>query len=102
MLLGTPFEAMAVSEPFPYLGSPQNRALYAPFAAVEPAIAEQSTRLANVAASHAGDIEERGIKRLVARRIASRVAHQVATGEGLDEHVDMPALERRRIRGRRY
>jgi hypothetical protein len=101
MLLGTPFETMAGSEPFPYLGSPQNRALYAPFARVEPAIAEQSTRLANVAGGHAGEIEERGIKKLVARRIASRVAHQVATGEGLDEHVAMPALERRRIRGRR-
>ena len=100
-LLGAPFVAMAGSAPFEYLGSAATRALYVPFAALEPSIAEQSERLGKIGTPFRGEIRARGLHYLITRRIASRIAHQVATGHGLDEHVALPALERRRLRGRR-
>jgi hypothetical protein len=100
-LLGAPIEPMAGSEPFEYLGSASTRALYVPFAALAPAIARQSERLAKIGSRFQGEIRARGLRRLIIRRIASRVSHQVATGKGLDEHVSLPGLERRRLRGRR-
>jgi hypothetical protein len=100
-LIGAPFVPMAGSEPFEYLGSPSTSALYMPFADIEPSIAKQSEQLQHAGTEFQGEIRGRGLRRLATRRIASRVAHQVATGEGLDEHVSMPALERRRLRNRR-
>ena len=99
-LLGAPVQAMAGSAPFAYLGSASTEALYVPFAALEPGIAEQAVQLRKIGSSFRGEIRARGLRRLITRRIAARIAHQVATGDGLDEHVALPALERRRVRGR--
>ncbi|WP_127504883.1 hypothetical protein [Actinoplanes solisilvae] len=93
-LLGVPFVPMAGSEA-------SSRALYAPFPALEPAIAEQGRRLNRLAGSFTGEIEARGLRRLVIRRLAARMSEQVATGQGLDEHILLPGLERRRYRGLR-
>ncbi|MBU2669772.1 GNAT family N-acetyltransferase [Actinoplanes bogorensis] len=101
MLLGAPLVPMAGSEPFEYLGSASTRALYVPFADLEPAIAEQGRRLRRPVGSFAGEIRGWGLKRLLTRRVAARVSEQVATGEGLNEHIVMPGLERRRFRGRK-
>jgi hypothetical protein len=100
-LLGAPFEPMAGSAPFEYLGSASTRALYLSFTAIEPSIAEQGERLGRIGSPFHGEIRARGLRRLLTRRIAARISHQVATGAGLDEHVALPALERRRLRGRR-
>jgi len=100
-LLGAPVVAMAGSAPFEYRGSASTRALYVPFAALVPSIARQSERLARIGANFEGEIRARGLRRLIIRRVAARVSRQVATGEGLDEHVALPALERRRHRGHR-
>jgi len=96
-LLGAPFQALVGSKPFDYLGSPSTRALYLDFPTVEAAIAEQSGRLRHVGSPFAGEIRARGLRRLLIRRIASRVSAQVATGEGLDTQITLPALERRRL-----
>jgi hypothetical protein len=93
-LLGVPFVPMAGSEV-------AVRALYAPFPGLEPALAEQSRRLNSIAGSFTGEIEARGLRRLVVRRLAARMSEQVATGRGLDEHILLPGLERRRYRGLR-
>jgi hypothetical protein len=98
-LIGAPFEPMAGSEPFEYLGSPATSALYMPFGTIEASIAAEGARLANLAPVE-GESRARERHRLISQRVVSKVAHQVATGEGLDEHVDLPALERRRIRRR--
>jgi hypothetical protein len=97
MLLGMTLEPMAGSAPFDYLGAPATQALYAPFAALEPAIARQSERLRAAGPDFAGEIRARGMRRLLNRRIAARVAGQVSTGTGLDEHIALPALDRRRL-----
>jgi hypothetical protein len=96
-LIGAPFEPMAGSEPFEYLGSPSTSALYARFADIEPAIAAEGERLSSITPVE-GESRARGLRRVLTGRVVSKVAHQVATGEGLDQHVDLPALERRRMR----
>ncbi len=96
-LLGARLVPMAASGPFAYLGSPSTRALYTPFADLEPDIAEQSTRLRRPGASFAGEIRARGLRRLLTRRMAARVADRVASGRGLDEHILLPGLDRRRL-----
>ena len=96
-LLGAPFQALVGSKPFDYLGSPATRALYVAFPTLEPSIAAQSGQLRRLGASFAGEIRARGLRRLLTRRIAARVAAQVATGDGLDGHITLPALERRRL-----
>lgn len=101
ILLGAPFKAMLGSQPFDYLGSPSTRALYLDFPTVEESIATQSGRLRRLGSSFAGEIRARGLRRLLTRRVASRVAAQVATGDGLDTHIALPALERRRLLHRR-
>ncbi|MBL7256139.1 hypothetical protein [Paractinoplanes lichenicola] len=90
-LLGIPFEALAGSEP-------AARAVYVPFAALEPAIAAQARRLSRPVGPFAGELKARGLRRLLTRRAAARVCDQVATGAGLDEHIQLPGLERRRYR----
>jgi hypothetical protein len=98
-MIGAPFEPMAGSEPFEYLGSPSTSALYMPFGAIEPAIAAEGERLASIGPVE-GESRARELRRLITQQVVSKVAFQVATGEGLDEHVDLPALERRRLRRR--
>ncbi|HET6483774.1 MAG TPA: hypothetical protein VFG35_27540 [Actinoplanes sp.] len=93
-LLGVPFVPMAGSDP-------ALRAVYAPFADLEPAMAEQSRRLNRLAGSFTGEIEARGLHRLLTRRLAAKMSEQVATGRGLDEHILLPGLDRRRYRGLR-
>jgi N-acyl-L-homoserine lactone synthetase len=100
-LLGVPLAPLGGSDSFAHLGSPKTTALYVAFADLEPAIAEQGARLGRLGASFAGEIRHRGLRRLLTRRIAARVSAQVSTGEGLDEHIRMPALERRRLAHRR-
>jgi N-acyl-L-homoserine lactone synthetase len=95
-LLGVPFVPMAGAEPVDGV-----HAVYAPFAAVEPAIAEQARRLRRVTGPYAGDLPARGLRRIPARRLAARLADHVATGRDLDEHILLPGLERRRYRGLR-
>lgn len=96
-LIGAPFEPMAGSEPFDYLGSPQTHALYMRFADIQPAIAAEGERLSSLTPVE-GESRAGSLRRLLTQRVVSKVAHQVATGEGLDEYVDLPALERRRMR----
>lgn len=91
MLLGVPLVPMAGSAPFAYLGSASTRALYVPFADLEPSIAEQARRLRRPGSSFTGEIRARGLRRLLVRRVAARVSHQVATGHGLDDHITLPA-----------
>jgi hypothetical protein len=93
-LLGVNFAAMAGSEAF---GPAATRALYVRFSGLEQSIARQSERLARLGGDHAGEIGGRGVRRLVTRRIAGRVAARVASGIGLDEHILLPALDRRRL-----
>ena len=98
MLLGVRFEPMAGSAP---LAEPAIEPFYAPFAELEPAIARQSDRLRTTGSDFAGEIHTRGLRRLLTRRTAARVAGQVASGAGLDEHIVLPAMDRRkRIRQR--
>jgi hypothetical protein len=97
--IGAPFVPMAGSEPFEYLGSPATSALYMPFADIEPSIAAEGERLSS-ATPVEGESRASGLRRRLTQRVVSKVAHQVATGEGLDEHVALPALERRRLRRR--
>jgi hypothetical protein len=93
-MIGAPFEPMAGSAPFDYLGSPSTSALYMSFGTIEPAIAAEGERLTN-AGPVEGESRARELRRLVTRRVVAKVAHQVATGEGLDEHVALLSLERR-------
>ncbi|WP_250035974.1 hypothetical protein [Paractinoplanes maris] len=95
-LLGVPLVPMAGSEPVDGV-----HAVYAPFAALEPAIAEQGRRLRRRTGPYAGELPARGLRRIPARRLAARLSEQVATGHGLDEHILLPGLERRRYRGLR-
>ncbi|GAB2593101.1 hypothetical protein Aab01nite_36680 [Paractinoplanes abujensis] len=90
-LLGVPFTALAGAEP-------AQRAVYVSFAEVEPAIVAQARRLSRPVGPFAGEIRARGLRRLLTRRTAARVCDQVATGAGLNEHIQMPGLERRRYR----
>ena len=87
LLLGAPLEPLAGSEPFEYLGSAENRALYAPFDAVGPAISAQAKRLGRPFAKITGEIRATGPRRLMARRVAAGVARRVASGRGLDRHI---------------
>jgi hypothetical protein len=95
-LLGFPFVPMAGAEPAGGV-----HAVYAPFAAVEAAIAAQGRRLRRLTGPFAGHLPARGLRRLPARRFAARLSDQVATGRDLDEHILLPGLERRRYRGLR-
>ena len=96
-LIGVEFVPMAGSAPFDYLGSTSTQALYVPFADLEPSIARQGERLGRPGSDFAGEIPGRGVRRLVAQRFTARVATQIASGDGLDEHITLPALDRRRL-----
>ncbi|MEV4344090.1 hypothetical protein AB0J83_06385 [Actinoplanes sp. NPDC049596] len=95
-LLGVPFVPMANSAPFAYLGSPSTMALHVPFADIEPSLTRQSRLLRRPGAPFSGEIRARGLRRLLIRRLGARISHQVSTGAGLDPHITLPGLERRR------
>ncbi|NMO55969.1 hypothetical protein HH310_32905 [Actinoplanes sp. TBRC 11911] len=101
-LLGIPFVPMAGSGPFVFGDEKKNTsALYAAFDELEQSIAEQGERLGKIGSGYAGEITARGLRRLFARRQAARVSAQVATGDGLDEQIMLPGLERRSLLKRR-
>jgi GNAT superfamily N-acetyltransferase len=100
-LLGVPFVPMAGSGPFAFRDDKNTSALYAAFEELEPSIAEQGERLGKIRSGYAGEISARGLRRLFVRRQAARVSVQVSTGEGLDEHIVLPGLERRSLLKRR-
>jgi len=87
LLLGVPFEPLAGSEPFEYLGSVENRALYVPFEALAPGIAAQATRLGRPFGKIKGEIKAAGVRRLMIRRVAAGVSRRVSSGRGLDRHI---------------
>jgi N-acyl-L-homoserine lactone synthetase len=99
-LLGVEFVPMAGSEPFEYLGSPATQALYVPFADLEPSFARQSERLSRLGSDAGPEIGGRDPRRLATQRIAAQLAGQLASGTGLDEHIQLPALDRRLIHQR--
>ena len=88
-LIGMPLEPLAGSQPFAYLGAAENRAVYADFPRMEPAIREQAERLRRSARLGAG--LRLGVRRLLTRRIAARVALRIGTGADLDQHIILPA-----------
>ena len=94
-LLGAPMETMTGSQPFSLPAAPETRALYLDFTDLLAAIGRQAEHLRRRGA-FAGEIRARGLRRLVLRRLAARMSEQVATGKGLDEHILLPGLERRR------
>ncbi|MFC7278823.1 hypothetical protein ACFQS1_33075 [Paractinoplanes rhizophilus] len=96
-LLGVEFAPMAGSAPFEYLGSPATEALHVPFPELIPSIARQADRLRRLGRPFRGGIRARGLRRLIVRRVAARIAHQVSSGDGLDERIALPGLDRRRL-----
>jgi hypothetical protein len=96
-LIGAEFAPMAGSEPFEYLGSPSTEALHTVFPELIPAITRQAGHLSRLSEPFHGSIRARGLRRLLTRRIAARIAHQIATGETLDENIVMPGLDRRQL-----
>ena len=96
-LVGVEFAPLAGSEPFDYLGSPLTEALHVPFPELVPSIARQAGRLRRLGSPFNGSIRARGLRRLLTRRIAARVAHQISSGDGLDESIVLPGLDRRQL-----
>jgi hypothetical protein len=96
-LVGVEFAPLAGSEPFDYLGSPLTEALHVPFPELIPSIARQAGRLRRLGSPFNGSIRARGLRRLLTRRIAARVAHQISSGQGLDESIVLPGLDRRQL-----
>jgi hypothetical protein len=99
---GSPLPATGGSGRFGPPGSPSTRAVYVDFAELVPAIARQGELLRRPGSPFAGEIRGHGLRRLLTRRIAARMSAQVSSGEGLDEHIRLPALERRRGLLRRH
>jgi hypothetical protein len=95
-LLGVRFTPMAGSLPFAYLGSSSTEALYVRFDELQPSILRQS-ELMSRGARHSGEIGGSGLRRMLTRRTVAKVTAQIATGWGLDEHILLPAVERRRL-----
>ncbi|MEU4219970.1 hypothetical protein [Actinoplanes sp. NPDC026623] len=89
-MLGVRFVALAGSEPFEYLGSAANRALYIPFEDIARSMGDMAELLSRPEVPDAN-----GRRRPGARRITQRLASQVSSGDGLDPHIDMPGFERR-------
>jgi len=87
LLLGVPFEPLAGSEPFEYLGSAENHALYVPFETLAPGIARQAGRLGWPFGTITGEIRAKGLRRLLVRRVAAGVSRRVSSGRGLDRHI---------------
>jgi hypothetical protein len=96
-LLGVEFVPMAGSDPFEYLGSPATEALYVPFPELIPSITRQAGHLRRSGEAFRGAIRARGLRRWIVRRVAARIAHQVSSGDGLDERIVLPGLDRRQL-----
>jgi hypothetical protein len=101
-LLGIPLQALGGSGPFARASSPSSRAAYADFTELVPAIARQAELLGESDAPFVGEFRGRGLRRLLARRIAARMSAQVSSGDGLDDNIRLPGLERRRGLLRRH
>lgn len=86
-LVGIPVGPLAGSEPFEYLGSTENRAIYIEFAQIEPAAVRQHAALRRTGKPLVGELPGKGWRRIVARWVATRVAGRIATGRGVDENV---------------
>ena len=85
-LLGVRMEPLAGSAPFPYLGSADTRALTSRPADYLPDIRRQSRDLLRPGHHYTGQIRARGLRALMTRLVAARVAHRIGTGRGLDEN----------------
>ncbi|MDR7280129.1 hypothetical protein [Catenuloplanes atrovinosus] len=85
--IGTPFVPMLGSSPFPYLGAAENRALYGDFRRFGPAIARNAAELRR--RSRLSPSGLRHPRRLLARRVAARVADGIITGANLDAHIHL-------------
>ncbi|UQU68298.1 hypothetical protein COUCH_19290 [Couchioplanes caeruleus] len=72
-LLGVPMRALAGSGPFPYLGSPENYAVYMHFPDIVASVAAQARALAGTDTPQA--------------RAGALASHMVATGEGIDDRI---------------
>jgi hypothetical protein len=96
-LIGAELTPMAGSEPFEYLGSPSTEALHTTFPSLIPAITRQAGHLRRLGEPFHGRIRARGLRRLLTRRIAARVAHRIATGDDLDGSIALPGLDRRQL-----
>ncbi|WP_250005486.1 hypothetical protein [Actinoplanes sp. M2I2] len=83
-LIGVHLEPLAGSAPFAYLGSTETRALYSRASTYLPDIRRQSRDLLRPGARHAGQIRATGLRKLLIRAAAARVAHRIGTGRGLD------------------
>ncbi|GIF13646.1 hypothetical protein [Actinoplanes teichomyceticus] len=90
-MLGCRFVPMAGSEPFEYLGSAANRALYIALDDIARSMADEAHRLSLPEVPDAS-----GRRRPALRRITARLAAQVSSGDDLDPHIVLPGLERRR------
>ncbi|GAA2850800.1 hypothetical protein Acy02nite_34150 [Actinoplanes cyaneus] len=90
-MLGVRFVAMAGSEPFEYLGSAANRALYIPFDEIARSMGDMAEQLLQPEVPDAN-----GRRRPGARRVTQRLASQISSGDDMDPHIDMPGFERRR------
>jgi len=90
-LLGVRLIPMCDSEPFAYLGSAETRALYSDFPGIEPSIAEQAVRLRRQSRLRALRFGPRALRKLLTRRFAAGISHRVASGQGLDQDIVLPA-----------
>jgi hypothetical protein len=86
--LGTPFVPLAGAAPSAH----GTRAVYGDLTRFERAFAEQAARLRR-AARPGGGVTVRGndLKRLAVRRVTADIAGRLATGDGLDERIILPA-----------
>lgn len=85
--IGTPFVPLLGSSPFFYLGSAENRALYGDFREFGPAITHNAASLHQRARLSWSGL--RNPRRLLARRMAARIAASIITGEGLDHRIHL-------------
>ncbi|MEV4704249.1 hypothetical protein [Actinoplanes sp. NPDC049316] len=72
-MLGVPMLPLAGSQPFPYLGSPENYAVYLHFPDIVASVAARARELAGVDTPQA--------------RAGALASHMVATGEGIDDRI---------------
>ncbi|MEU4155427.1 hypothetical protein [Actinoplanes sp. NPDC026670] len=86
-LIGNRLYPLAGSAPFAYLGSADTRALYARIPDFVPDMTRQAAALLGFGGRHAGRIPGQGWRKPLARLVAARVAHRIATGRTLDENI---------------
>ncbi|WP_250031016.1 hypothetical protein [Paractinoplanes maris] len=86
-LIGVRQEPLAGSAPFPYLGSADTRALHSRATTYLPDIRRQALALLRPGSHHAGTIRARGLRGLLIRAAAARVAYRIGTGRGLDNNI---------------